>query len=57
MSEALRRRRAAADPRAALTAAGHRDYPYDPARAAERLAASRITPEAREVAVARVTES
>jgi len=54
VTEALRRRRAAEDLRAALRAAGHREYPYEPEGAARRVAAGRIGPEIREAAIARV---
>jgi hypothetical protein len=39
--------------RAALTDAGHREYPYDPEGAARRLAAARISPDVRDAAIAR----
>ncbi|WP_341715820.1 hypothetical protein QQG74_17395 [Micromonospora sp. FIMYZ51] len=54
VTEALRRRRVSDDMRAALRAAGHGEFPYDPAGAAQRLAAHQVTPEVREAAVARV---
>ena len=57
VSEALRRRRASDDMRAALTAAGHRNFPYDPAGAANRLAERRISPEVREAAIQRLAEA
>lgn len=57
VTEALRRRRAADDMRTALTAAGHPDFPYDPAGAARRLAERRIRPEAREAAIIRFAEA
>ncbi|MEV1288735.1 hypothetical protein [Micromonospora sp. NPDC049679] len=57
VTEALRRRRASDDMRAALTAAGHREYPYDPPGAARRLAERRISPEVREAAIVRLAES
>ncbi|MFE9691912.1 hypothetical protein [Micromonospora sp. NPDC005806] len=56
VTEALRRRRISDDMRAALRAAGHGEFPYDPIGAAQRLAAHQVTPEAREAAVARVAE-
>jgi hypothetical protein len=57
VAEALRRRRASDDMRAALSAAGHPEYPYDPHGAMERLAARQIRPEVREAAIARLAES
>jgi hypothetical protein len=57
VTEALRRRRVSDDMRAALSAAGHRDYPYDPEGAAHRLARRRISPQAREAAIARLAET
>ena len=57
VTEALRRRRAADDMRAALTAAGHREYPYDPRGATRRLAERRISPETREASISRLAES
>jgi predicted transcriptional regulator len=57
VSEALRRRRASDDMRAALAAAGHRESPYDPAGAARRLAERRISPEVREAAIQRLAEA
>ncbi|MEU5942255.1 hypothetical protein ABZ807_24415 [Micromonospora sp. NPDC047548] len=56
VTEALRRRRVSDDMRAALRAAGHGEFPYDPIGAAQRLAAREVTPEAREAAIARVAE-
>ena len=56
VTEALRRRRISDELRAALSAAGHHEYPYDPKGAAQRLASRRITPEAREAAIARLAE-
>jgi hypothetical protein len=44
------------DMRAALAAAGHREFPYDPAGAARRLAERRISPEVREAAIRRLAE-
>jgi hypothetical protein len=57
VTEALRRRRASDDMRAALAAAGHREYPYDPEGAARRLTERRVSPEVREAAIARFAES
>jgi len=57
VTEALRRRRVSDDMRAALSAAGHRDYPYDPKGAAQRLASRGIKPEVREAAIARLAKS
>lgn len=57
VTEALRRRRVSDDMRAALTAAGHREYPYDPEGAARRLAERRVSLEVREAAIARFAES
>jgi hypothetical protein len=57
VTEALRRRRTSDDMRAAVSAAGHPEYPYDPQGATERLAARRISPEVREAAIARLAES
>lgn len=54
VAEALRRRRVSDAARAALGAAGHRDYPFDPAGAAQRLAAGRVAPSARSAAIAQV---
>ncbi|MEV6373603.1 hypothetical protein [Micromonospora musae] len=56
VTEALRRRRISDDMRAALRAAGHGDFPYDPVGAAQRLAAHQVSPEARDAAIARVAE-
>ncbi|MER7444550.1 hypothetical protein [Micromonospora avicenniae] len=56
VTEALRRRRISDDMRAALRAAGHGDFPYDPIGAARRLAAHQVSPEAREAAIARAAE-
>ncbi|MFI6230203.1 hypothetical protein ACIBCR_23185 [Micromonospora echinospora] len=56
VTEALRRRRVADDLRAALRAAGHGEFPYDPVGSARRLAARQVTPELREAAIARVAE-
>lgn len=56
VTEALRRRRACDEMRAALAAAGHRDYPYDPEGALRRLGSRRVRPEAREAAIARLAE-
>ncbi|GII24442.1 hypothetical protein Pme01_40390 [Planosporangium mesophilum] len=57
VTDALRRRRASDDIRAALFAAGHRDYDYDPEGAARRLANGRVSSEVREAAIARLAES
>jgi hypothetical protein len=54
VTEALRRRRASDDMRAALLASGHREFAYDPVGAARRLSRARISPDAREGAVARL---
>jgi hypothetical protein len=54
--DALRRRRVADDVRATLSAAGHREYPYDPPASARRLAARRVSEEAREEVIARLAE-
>ncbi|MFC4019147.1 hypothetical protein ACFOW4_14515 [Micromonospora sp. GCM10011542] len=56
VTEALRRRRVSDDMRAALRAAGHREFPYDPAGAVRRLATRQVTPEMREAAIARAAE-
>jgi hypothetical protein len=56
VTEALRRRRTSDDMRAALRAAGHGEFPYDPIGAAQRLAGHQVTPEARTAAIARVAE-
>ncbi|MEH0844947.1 hypothetical protein V6U81_21420 [Micromonospora sp. CPCC 205711] len=56
VTEALRRRRISDDMRAALRAAGHREFPYDPEGAMRRLAARQVTPEMRDAAIARVAE-
>lgn len=56
VTEALRRRRVSDDMRAALRAAGHGEFPYDPIAAAQRLAAHQVTPAAREAAIARIAE-
>ncbi|MFC8299492.1 hypothetical protein [Micromonospora orduensis] len=56
VTEALRRRRISDDMRSALRAAGHGEFPYDPAGAAQRLSARPVTPEMREAAIARVAE-
>jgi uncharacterized protein (DUF2336 family) len=53
VTEALRRRRASDDIRAALTAAGHPDYPYDPDGAADRTAAARVDIAVRDAAIDR----
>ncbi|HEX8346871.1 MAG TPA: hypothetical protein VF657_19345 [Actinoplanes sp.] len=53
VAEALRRRRISDDARAALDAAGHRDFPFDPDGARQRLAAGRIDAQTRDAAVAR----
>lgn len=57
VTEALRRRRASDDMRATLSAAGHRDYPYDPDGAARRLATRQVSAEIREAAIARLATS
>src|SRR5690242_3679816 len=54
VAEALRRRRISDTARAALHAAGHREFPFDPAGAHERLAESRVDVQARQAAVARL---
>jgi hypothetical protein len=54
VAEALRRRRVSDAARAALAAAGHRDFPYDPAGAAERLAAGRVGAGLQAAAIGRV---
>ena len=54
VAEAPRRRRTSDSARAALGAAGHRDFPFDPAGAAQRLAAGRVDPQTRDAAIARV---
>lgn len=51
------RRRAADELRVALTAAGHQDYPYDPAGALRRLGGKRVQPEVREAVIARLAEA
>ncbi|WP_130401502.1 hypothetical protein [Micromonospora violae] len=56
VTETLRRRRKSDDMRAALRAAGHGEYPYDPEGAVRRLASRQVTPEMREAAIARVAE-
>mgnify|MGYP001419020798 CR=1 FL=1 len=55
-TEALRRR-AADEMRALLTAAGHRDYPYDPAGARRRLGGQRVRPDVRDAVIARLAEA
>ena len=57
VAEALRRRRMSEDMRAALRAAGHQEYPYDPVGAARRAAAGRVRPEVREAALIRVADT
>jgi hypothetical protein len=57
VTEALRRRRASDEMRAALRAAGHRELPYDPVGAARRLAATTVDPDVREAAVASLARS
>jgi predicted CoA-binding protein len=57
VTEALRRRRASEDMRAALAAAGHREFPYNPEGAARRLADRQVSREVREAAIARLAES
>jgi hypothetical protein len=54
VAEALRRRRLSDAARAALAAAGHRDFPFDPVGAHQRLAAGRVDTQTRDAAVARV---
>ncbi|MCW3840417.1 hypothetical protein ONA70_09955 [Micromonospora yasonensis] len=56
VTEALRRRRVSDDMRTALRTAGHPEFPYDPIRAAQRLATRQVTPEAREAAIARIAQ-
>jgi hypothetical protein len=56
VTEALRRRRTSDEMRAALRAAGHREFPYDPAGALQRLESRQVTAEMREAAIARVAE-
>ncbi len=56
VTEALRRRRASDDIRAALLAAGHREFAYDPAGATNRLSRARISADVREAAVTRLAE-
>ncbi|MDG4788193.1 hypothetical protein O7626_20000 [Micromonospora sp. WMMD1102] len=56
VTEALRRRRISDDMRAALRAAGHREYPYDPEGAAGRLAPPQVSPEVRAAAISRVAQ-
>ncbi|MEV0428497.1 hypothetical protein [Micromonospora sp. NPDC050495] len=56
VTEALRRRRISDAMRAALRAAGHGEFPYDPVRSAQRLAAHQVSLEAREAAIARTAE-
>ena len=57
VTEALRRRKASDDVRAALRSAGHGEFPYDPVVAARQLAAARVDPAVREAAIARLAES
>jgi hypothetical protein len=57
VAETLRRRRASDEMRAALAAAGHREFDYEPAESARRLAARAVSPAAREAAVIRLAES
>jgi len=57
VAEALRRRRASDEMRAALAAAGHRDFAYEPAESARRLAGLSVSPAAREAAVVRLAEA
>lgn len=56
VAEALRRRRISDAARAALTAAGHREFPFDPAGAQHRLAAAPVDASTRDAAVARLAE-
>ena len=57
VTEALRRRRASDDVRAMLRAAGHGEFPYDPAASAQRIAMHRVDPAVRDAAIARLAES
>lgn len=57
VTDALRRRRTSDEMRTTLNAAGHRDYPYDPTGAIERLGAAGIDPDTRVAAIARLAES
>ncbi|WP_412542931.1 hypothetical protein R8Z50_10755 [Longispora sp. K20-0274] len=50
VTAALRARRNSDELRLALTVAGHRDFPYDPAGAASRIAETRISAAEREAA-------
>jgi hypothetical protein len=52
----VRRRRISDDARAALAAAGHRDFPFDPIGARQRLSAGRIDAPTRDAALVRVAD-
>lgn len=54
VAEALRRRRISDSARAALHAAGHREFPFDPVGAQQRLAADRVDAQTRDAAVGRI---
>lgn len=56
-SETVSCRRASEEIRAALAAAGHREFPYDPEAAAKRLRERRIAPETRIRAITRLAET
>jgi hypothetical protein len=57
VTEALRRRRASDEMREALSAAGHPDYPYDPAGAVGRLATGRVGEPVRDATIAGLAAS
>ena len=57
VTDALRRRKAADDMRAALQRAGHREYSPDPERAAQRRRAAQVDPAVREAAIANLAAS
>lgn len=57
VSEAMRRGRASQEIRATLVAAGHRDFPYEPEAAAQRLGERRIDHETRRRAITRLAET
>jgi hypothetical protein len=56
VTDALRRRRVSDDMRTALSAAGHREFPYDPLGAARRLAGTRVRARSRDAAIARLAD-
>lgn len=54
VAEALRRRRISDSARAALSAAGHPEFPFDPAGAQQRLAVGPVDEQTRDAAVTRL---